>query len=152
MCSAHVVIADCSAQGVVHYACIRCCNFFSLLLRFLAGSCKVFELFTVITFVSLCSLKLRLIELAHAPFLLHLWLLLMMLLNCVEVHRVTSSESIMSFSHLQCVVLCTLHPLFSLMTVDVDEDIDHILKLFRLIHSDYLIFDSLVESSIVLRY
>jgi hypothetical protein len=34
----------------------------------------------------------------------------------------------------------------------VDEDIDHILKLFRLIHSDYLIFDSLIESSIVLQY
>ncbi len=29
------------------------------------------ELFTVITFMSLCSLRLRLIELAHAPFLLH---------------------------------------------------------------------------------
>jgi len=58
----------------------------------------------------------------------------------------------MSFSHLQCVVLCMLHSLFSLMTVNVDEDIDHILKLFRSIHSDYLIFDSLVESSIVLQY
>ncbi len=45
-----------------------------------------------------------------------------------------------------------LHLSFSLMTVDVDEDIDYILKLFRLIHSDYLVFDSLVESSIVLRY
>ncbi len=152
MCSAHVVIADCSAQSVVHYACIHCCNFFSLLLRFLAGSCKVFELFTVITFASLHSSRLRLIELAHALFLLHLWLLLMMLLNCVEVHRITSSESIMSFSHLQCVVLCALHLLFSLTTVDVDEDIDYILKLFRLIHSDYLIFNSLVESSIVLQY
>jgi len=76
----------------------------------------------------------------------------MMLLNCVKVHRVTSSENIMSFSHLQCVVLCVLHLLFSLMTVNVDEDIDHILKLFRLIHSDYLIFDSLIESSIVLQY
>jgi len=40
--------------------------------------------------------------------------------------------------------------LFPLMTVDVDEDIDHILKLFRSIHPDYLIFDSLIESSIVL--
>jgi len=76
----------------------------------------------------------------------------MMLLNCVEVHRVTSSEDIMSFSHLQCVVPCMLHSLFSLMTVNVDEDIDHILKLFRSIHSDYLIFDSLIESSIVLQY
>jgi len=69
-------------------------------MRFLAGSCKVFELFTVITFVSLCSSRLRLIELAHASFLLHLWLLLTMLLNCVEIHRVTSFESIMFFSHL----------------------------------------------------
>jgi len=60
----------------------------------------MFELFTVITFASLYSSKLRLIELAHAPFLLHLWLLLIVLLNCVEVHRVTSSENIMSFSHL----------------------------------------------------
>ncbi len=84
----------------MHYVCICCCNFFSLLLRFLAGSCKVSELFTVITFMSLCSSKLRLIELAHAPSLLHLWLLLTVLLNCVKVHRVTSSESIMSFSHL----------------------------------------------------
>jgi len=100
MCSAHVVVANCSAQGVVHYTCICYCNFFSLLLRFLAGSCKVFRLFTVITFVSLCSSKLRLIELAHALFLLHSWLLLTMLLNCVKVHRVTSSVSIMSFSHL----------------------------------------------------
>jgi len=58
----------------------------------------------------------------------------------------------MSFSHLQCVVFCALHSLFLLMTVDVDEDIDHILKLFRLIHSDYLIFNSLIESSIVLQY
>jgi len=100
MCSAHVVIADCSAQGVVHYVCIHCCNFFSLSLRFLAGPCKVFRLFTVVTFMSLCSLRLRLIGLAHVSFLLHLWLLLMMLLNCVKVHRVTSSENIMSFSHL----------------------------------------------------
>jgi len=38
------------------------------------------------------------------------------------------------------------------MTVDVDEDIDHILKLFRSIHPDYFIFDSLVEFSIVLQY
>ncbi len=152
MCSAHVVIADCSAQSVVHYTCICCCNFFSLLLRFLAGSCKVSELFTVITFASLYSSELRFIELAHAPFLLHLWSLLMMLLDCVKVYRVTSSEGIMSFSHLQCVVFCMLHPLFSLMTVDVDEDIDHILKLFRLIHSGYLIFNSLIESSIVLQY
>ncbi len=152
MCSAHVVVANCSAQGVVHYVCIHCCNFFLFSLRFLAGPCKVFELFTVITFVSLCSSKLRLIELAHAPFLLHLWLLLTMLLNCVEVHRVTSSEDITSFLHLWCVVLCALHPSFSLTTVDVDEDIDHILKLFRLIHSGYFIFDSLIESSIVLRY
>jgi len=45
-----------------------------------------------------------------------------------------------------------LHSSFSLTTVDVDEDIDHILKFFRLIHSDYLIFNSLVESSIVLQY
>ncbi len=76
----------------------------------------------------------------------------MMLLNCVEVHRVTSFKNIMSFLHLQCVVSCVLHSLFSLITVDVNEDIDHILKLFRLIHSDYLIFNSLVESSIVLQY
>ncbi len=150
MCSAHVVVADCSAQSIVHYMCIHCCNFFSLLLRFFAGSCKVSELFTVITFMSLCSLRLRLIELAHALFLLHLWLLLTVLLNCVEVHRVTSSESIMSFSHLQCVVSCALHLLFSLTTVNVNEDIDHILKLFRLIHSDYFIFDSLIEFSVVL--
>ncbi len=100
MCSAHVVVANCSAQNVVHYACIHCCNFFSLLLRFLAGPCKVFEFFTVITFMSLCSLRLRLIELAHASFLLYLWLLLTVLLNCVEVHRVTSSEDITSFLHL----------------------------------------------------
>ncbi len=100
MCSAHIVVADCSAQSVVHYVCICCCNFFSFLLRFLAGSCKVFELFTVITFVSLCSSRLRLIKLAHVLFLLHLWLLLTMLLNCVEIHRVISSENIMSFSHL----------------------------------------------------
>jgi len=59
----------------------------------------MFELFTVITFTSLHSSELRLIELAHALFLLHLWLLLTVLLNCVKVHRVTSSESIMSFSH-----------------------------------------------------
>ncbi len=38
------------------------------------------------------------------------------------------------------------------MTVDVDEDIDHILKLFRSIHSDYLILDSLIEFSVVLQY
>jgi len=100
MCSAHVVVADCSAQNVVHYACICCCNFFSLLLRFFAGSCKVFRLFTVITFASFYLSELRLIGLAHALFLLHLWLLLTVLLNCVEVHRVTSSENIMSFSHL----------------------------------------------------
>ncbi len=100
MCSAHVVIADCSAQSVVHYVCIHCCNFFSLLLRFLAGSCKMFEFFTVVTFMSLCSLRLRLIELVHASFLLYLWLLLTVLLNCVKIHRVTSFESIMSFSHL----------------------------------------------------
>ncbi len=152
MCSAHVVVAGCSAQGVMHYACICCCNFFSLSLRFLAGSCKMFEFFTVITFVSLCSSRLRLIELAHALFLLHSWLLLTVLLNCVKIHRVTSSENIMSFSHLWCVVSCVLHPLFSLMTVDVDEDIDHILKLFRSIHSDYFIFNSLIEFSIVLQY
>ena len=87
------------------------------------------EFFTVVTFVSLCSSRLRLIELAHALFLLHLWLLLMMLLNCVEVHRVTSSEGIMSFSHLQCVVFCALHLLFSLTTVDVNKGIDYFLKL-----------------------
>ncbi len=100
MCSAHVVVAGCSAQNVMHYVCICCCNFFSLSLRFLAGPCKVFEFFTVITFMSLCSSRLRLIGLAHASFLLHLWLLLTVLLDCVEVYRVTSSESIMSFSHL----------------------------------------------------
>jgi len=60
----------------------------------------VFRLFTVVTFTSLCLSKLRLIGLAHALFLLHLWLLLTVLLNCVEVYRVTSSESIMSFFHL----------------------------------------------------
>ncbi len=152
MCSAHVVIADCSAQSVMHYMCICCCNFFSLLLRFLAGPCKVFRFFIIVTFVSLCLSRLRLIELAHAPFLLHLWLLLTVLFNCVKVHRVTSSESIMSFLHLWCVVSCTLHSLFSLMTVDVDEDIDHILKLFRSIHSDYLILNSLIEFSVVLQY
>jgi len=152
MCSAHIVIANCSAQNVMHYVCICCCNFFFLLLRFLADSCKMFELFTVITFASLYSLKLRLIELAHALFLLYLWLLLTVLLNCVKIYRVISSENITSFLHLWCVVSCTLHSLFSLMTVDVDEDINHILKLFRLIHSDYLIFDSFVEFSIVLQY
>ncbi len=150
MCSAHVVVADCSAQSVVHYVCICYCNFFSFLLRFLADSCKMFELFTVVTFTSLYSLKLRLIELAHASFLLHLWLLLTVLLNCIKIHRVISSENIMSFSHLQCVVFCALHPSFSLMTVDVDEGIDHILKLFRSIHSDYFILDSLIEFSVVL--
>ena len=152
MCSAHVVVAGCSAQSVVHYVCICCCNFFSLSLRFLAGSCKVFRFFTVITFASLWLLRLRLIGLAHVPFLLYSWLLLTVLLDHVEVHRVTSSEGIMSFSHLWCVVLCTLHPSFSLTTVDVDEGIDHILKLLRLIHSDYLIFNSLIESSVVLQY
>jgi len=152
MCSAHVVVAGCSAQGVVHYACICCCNFFSLSLRFLAGPCKMFRFFTVITFVSLCLSGLRLIELAHVPFLLHLWLLLTVLLDCIKVHRVTSSEGIMSFSHLWCVVPCTLHSLFSSTTVNVDEGVNHILKLFRLIHPDYLIFDSLIESSVVLQY
>jgi len=58
------------------------------------------EFFTVVTFMSLCLSRLRLIELAHASFLLHLWLLLTVLLNCVEIHRVTSSENITSFSHL----------------------------------------------------
>jgi len=100
MCSTHVVIAGCSAQSIMHYVCIHCCNFFSLLLRFLADSCKVFELFTVITFMSLCSSRLRLIELAHASFLLYLWLLLTMLLDCVKIYRVISSKNIMSFSHL----------------------------------------------------
>jgi len=152
MCSAHVVVAGCSAQGVVHYACICCCNFFPLLLRFLAGPCKVSGLFTVITFVSLCSLRLRLIGLAHAPFLLHLWSLLTVLLNRVKVHEVTSSGGITSFSHLWCIVPRTLHPSFPLLTVNVDEGIDHILKLFRSIHSGYLILDSLIESSVVLRY
>ncbi len=60
----------------------------------------MFRLFTVVTFASLCLSRLRLIELAHALFLLHLWLLLTVLLNCVKIHRVTSSESIMSFLHL----------------------------------------------------
>jgi len=60
----------------------------------------MFEFFTVVTFMSLCSLRLRLIELVHASFLLYLWLLLTVLLNCVKIHRVTSFESIMSFSHL----------------------------------------------------
>jgi len=66
--------------------------------------------------------------------------------------RVTSSESITSFSHLWCVVLCMLHLSFSLTTVDVDEDIDYILKLFRSIHFDYFILDSLIEFSVVLQY
>ncbi len=60
----------------------------------------MFEFFTVVTFMSLCSSRLRLIELAHASFLLHLWLLLTVLLNCIKIHKVTSSESIVSFSHL----------------------------------------------------
>ncbi len=136
----------------MHYVCIHYCNFFSLLLRLFAGSCKMSEFFTVITFVSLCSSKLRLIKLAHALFLLYLWSLLMILLNFIKIHRVISSESIMFFLHLWCVVFCTLHLLFSLMTVNVDENIDHILKLFRLIHSDYLIFNSFIEFSIVLQY
>ena len=72
--------------------------------------------------------------------------------NCIKIHRITSSESITSFSHLWCVVFCTLHSLFSLITVNVDEDIDYILKLFRSIHSDYYIFDSIVEFSLVLQY
>ena len=152
MCLTYIVIAGCSAQSVMHYVCICCCNFFSLLLRFLAGSCKMFRLFTVITFVSLHLSELRLIGLAHASFLLYLWLLLAVLLNCIEVHRVISSEGIMSFLHLWCVVSCALHLSFSLMTVNVDEDINHILKLFRLIHSDYLVLNSLVEFSIVLQY
>jgi len=71
MCSAHVVVTDCSAQSVMHYMCICCCNFFSLLLRFLAGSYKMFEFFTVVTFMSLCLLRLRLIELGYVLFLLH---------------------------------------------------------------------------------
>jgi len=152
MCSAHIVVADYSAQSVVHYVCICCCNFFSLFSRFFADSCKMFRLFTVITFASLCSSRLRLIELAHASFLLYLWLLLTVLLNCIKIHRVTSSESIMFFLHLWCVVPCTLHLLFSLTSVNVDENIDHILKLFRLIHSDYFIFNSFIKFSIVLQY
>ncbi len=60
----------------------------------------MFEFFTVVTFVSLCSLRLRLIELAHASCLLHLWLLLTVLLNHVKVHRVTSFKNIVFSSHL----------------------------------------------------
>ena len=68
----------------------------------------------------------------------------------------TSSPNIQGISDqnvtLWCVVSCMLHPSFSLTTVDVDEDIDHILKLFRSIHSDYFILDSLIEFSVVLQY
>jgi len=152
MCSAHIIVAGCSAQSIMHYTYIYYCNFFSLLLRLLADSSKMSELFTVITFTSLCSSELRLIELAHVSFLLHSWLLLTVLLNYIKIYRVISSENIMSFLHLWCVVLCMLHLLFSLTTVNVNEDINHILKLFRSIHSDYLIFDSFIEFSIVLQY
>jgi len=41
-----------------------------------------------------------------------------------------------------------LHSSFSLMTVDVDENIDYVLKLFRSIHFDYFLFNSFVEFSI----
>jgi len=47
-------------------------------------------------------------------------------------------------------IFSTFHLLFSLSTVDVNECINHFLKIFWSIHSYYLIFNSVFESSIVL--
>ncbi len=154
MCSTHVIVTDCSVQSIVHYAFIHCCNFLSLLLRFLADSCKMFKFITVITFISLCSSGLRLIELAHVSFLLHSWSLLTVLLDCIKIHWVFfTSWGELFFSYSQSTVRThLLHSLFSLLTVNVDEDIYHLLKFLRTLSSYYLIFNSLIELSIVLWY
>jgi hypothetical protein len=101
--------------------------------------------FTVITFMSLCSSRLRLIELAHA-------LSCFTCGCCSQCFSIASrfighsSENITSFTSLMCSALYTS----SVVLID-----DcwcwwrywSYSKLFRSIHSDYLIFDSLIESS-----
>jgi len=140
-----IIIAGCSAQLIMHYHWVHHCNFFSLSLRFLAIPDKMFRFITVITFVSLCSLDVRLNELFIIILMLHwpsLWLLIA-LLDIVEIHWVfLHSDNESSFSHSwSCIRFCLLHSSFSLSTVNVDEDIYHLLKFFRTVSSDYLVFN-----------
>ncbi len=140
----------------MHYHWVHCCNFFSLSLRFLAIPDKMFRFITVITFASLCSSDIRLNELSVVVLMLcwsSLWLLIA-LLNIVEIHWVFScsnDESLFSHSW-SCIRSHLLHLSFSLLTVNVDEDIYHLLKFFRMISSDYLIFNIFTQFSIVLQY
>jgi len=145
MHKAVIIIADCSAQLIMHYHWVHHCNFFSLSLRFLAIPDKMFRFITVITFVSLYSSDIRLNELSVVALMLHwpsLWLLIM-LLNIVEIHQIfLYSDNESSFSHSwSCIRFCLLHSSFSLLTVNVNEDIYHLLKFFRAVSSDYFIFN-----------
>ncbi len=138
----------------MHSAFIHCHNFFSLSLRFLTDSYKMFELFTVVTFISLCLSELRLIKLTYTLFLLHSWLLLIVLLNHIKIHWIFFvSWGKSFFSHSQSSIrICLLHLSFSLLTVNVNEDIYHVLKFLRVFFLSYLIFNSLIEFSVVLQY
>jgi len=71
MHKAVVIVAGCSAQLIMHYHWVCYCNFFSLLLRFLAISDKISKLITVITFMSLCSLSMRLNKSFIVMLMLH---------------------------------------------------------------------------------
>jgi len=151
-----VIIAGCSAQLIMHYHWVCHCNFFSLSLRFLAISDKMSEFITVITFISLCLLNVKLSESSIVMFMLHwpsLWLLIT-LLNIVEIHQVfLHPDDELLFSHSwSCIRFCLLHSSFSLSTVNVDEDIYHLLKFFKTVSSDYLIFNIFTQFSIVLWY
>ena len=140
-----IIIADCSAQLIMHYHWVYCCNFFSLSLRFLAIPDKMFRFITVITFVSLYSLSMRLSKSSVITFMLYwssLWLLIA-LFNIIEIHQIfLCSDNESSFSHSwSCIRFCLLHSSFSLLTVNVNEDIYYLLKFFRAVSSDYFIFN-----------
>ncbi len=151
-----IVVADCSAQLIMHYHWVHHCNFFSLLLRFLAIPDKMSKFITVITFMNLCSLSVKLNKLSVIALMLHwpsLWLLIA-LLNIVEIHWIflhSNDESLFSHSW-SCIRSYLLHSLFSLSTINVNEDIYHLLKFFRAVSSDYFIFNIFTQFSIILQY
>ena len=120
-------------------------------MRLLAISDKMFNYFTIVTFVSLCCLFLmRLVELFLLMFMLHLWFSFTTLLDHIKIHWVTSiTQSDFSFLFL-CLKLSMFHSLFLLLTVNVDWHVNYVLKINRSLYSRHFVFYAILQFSVVL--
>lgn len=155
VCLTHVIIAFSSAECVVwcdDTLLSSHCNFLLIAVRFLTLSCKVFRFFTVITFSCFWLFLNCFSEVLSSQHFLQFFDQGLMSFNHIKVHWIVFILwGVLLSSYSRCSVLSFLHLLFSLLTVDVNKYVDHLLKAFRSLCSDYFIFNSFFKSSIVLQ-